>query len=48
MEPKGLFTRESDFALGQPIYLILKVIIFSKSDLLTAKSRSEIGRVNKP
>ncbi len=45
---KGLFTRESDFALGQPIILNMKIIISCKTDYLTAKSRSEIGRVNKP
>jgi hypothetical protein len=45
---KGLFTRESDFALGYPISQNTKIIIFWRTDQLTAKSRSEIGRVNKP
>jgi hypothetical protein len=29
---KGLFTRESDFALGKPIFVNIKIIIFSKRD----------------
>jgi hypothetical protein len=30
------------------MFLNVKIIIFCKRDELTAKSRSEIGRVNKP
>ncbi len=45
---KGLFTRESDFALGQPIFLNIKIIIFCKRHQLAAKLHSKIGCVNKP
>jgi len=45
---KGLFTRRSDFALNYPILLNMKIIIFWRTDQVTGKSRSEIGRVNKP
>ncbi len=44
---KGLITRKSDFALGLQVYYTNNIFSLSKIDQLTAKSCSEIGRVNK-
>jgi len=44
---KGLFTRKSDFALGLQVSNANNIFLFSKMDWLTAKSHSEIRRVNK-
>ncbi len=45
-KPSGSFTRESNFALGLRIRIERKIIQFSKTHWLNAKSASEIGRVN--
>ncbi len=41
-------TRESDFPLGECIFLNIKMIIFSKRHQLNAKLATEIGSVNEP
>ncbi len=47
-QSKGLFTRKSDFALGLQVHKANNIFLCPKMDWFTAKSRSEIGHVNKP